>query len=345
MKSEKDKMIKCVVWDLDNTLWDGILLEDKEIHLKKDIRKILQVLDERGILHSIASKNDYKTAMQKIGDMGLASYFLYPQINWNSKAHSIRTIATKLNISAGSLAFVDDSPHELDEVRYELPEVRCFHADDIAVLPGLPGLNPAHVTEDARMRRQMYLGQMQRSADEEEFRGPREAFLKTLDMQLTIFRPEEKDLHRAAELTHRTNQLNTTGYCYSYEELHSFSRSEDHFLLMANLKDKYGDYGRIGLMLVEKSLDRWNIKLFLMSCRVMTYGVGTVMLSYVINLAREKKKKLFAEYLPNEKNRMMNITYRFMNFEDSGANGNILVFRHGLKKGYHYPDHMQITLP
>jgi FkbH-like protein len=116
-------------------------------------------------------------------------------------------------------------------------------------------------------------------------------------------------------------------------------------LLMARLRDKYGDYGRIGLMLVEENMNTWNIKLLLMSCRVMTYGIGSVMLSYIINLARKNDKTLFAEYRPNERNRMMNITYKFMNFKDHEKKDQILIFKHDLSDEYGYPDHMKITLP
>ena len=209
----------------------------------------------------------------------------------------------------------------------------------------MPELDPAHVTEYDKMRSQMYLGEIQRSADEESFRGPKEAFLSSLDMQLTIFRPGEGDLQRAAELTQRTNQLNTTGYSFSRDELQSFLNSEEHLLLMAKLKDKYGDYGRIGLMIVEKETDHWTIKLLLMSCRVMTYGIGSVMLSYLINLAGKINKKLFAEFLPNERNRLMNVTYKFMNFKDYENKGKVLIFKHYLKNEYQYPEHMRIILP
>lgn len=345
MKSTKDKMIKCVVWDLDNTLWEGILLEDKDVKLKKGLKRILQTLDERGILLSIASKNDYNTTIENIEKQGLESLFLYPQINWNSKSHSIKYIARKLNINTDSIAFIDDSQHELDEVSFELPEIMCIHADNIPSLLQLPEMNPAYVTEDSRMRRQMYQGDIQRSAEEEQFKGPKETFLKSLDMQLTIFKPTEEDLHRAVELTERTNQLNTTGYSYSHDELRSFNMSSKHLLLMAKLKDKYGDYGRIGLMLVEENTVSWNIKLLLMSCRVMTYGIGSVMLTYIINLAKENNKKLFAEYLPNHRNRMMNITYKLMNFNDYKQEGKTLIFKHDLKNEYNYPEYMKISLP
>ena len=145
----------------------------------------------------------------------------------------------------------------------------------------------------------MYLNDMMRNKVEEEFAGPQEAFLASLDMALTIFPAEEEDLQRAEELTVRTNQLNATGYTYSYDELNHFRQSEQHKLLMARLDDKFGSYGHIGLALVECREEVWMIKLLLMSCRVMSRGVGSIMLNYIMNLAQEKNVILQAEFLPN----------------------------------------------
>src|SRR5579863_9689303 len=88
----KRPSIKCVVWDLDNTLWDGVLLEDEQVSLRPGVLEVIKTLDSRGILHSIASKNDRAAAMNKLAEFGLSEYFLYPQINWNSKAASVREI-------------------------------------------------------------------------------------------------------------------------------------------------------------------------------------------------------------------------------------------------------------
>lgn len=109
LKAQKEKQsIKCVVWDLDNTLWDGILLEDSSVTLREDALSALQTLDERGILLSIASRNDHDAAMAKLTELGIQEYFLYPEINWNAKSSSIENIARNLNIGLDTFAFVDD---------------------------------------------------------------------------------------------------------------------------------------------------------------------------------------------------------------------------------------------
>lgn len=116
--------------------------------------------------------------------------------------------------------------------------------------------------------------------------GPKEEFLTTLKMMLTIAPASVEELKRAEELTVRTHQLNTTGYTYSYEELDQFRQSDRHLLLIAGLDDKYGTYGKIGVILVECFEAVWTIKLLLMSCRVMSRGVGSVVINHIRNEAR-----------------------------------------------------------
>src|SRR5690606_34437348 len=97
--------IKCVVWDLDNTLWDGILLEDAQVTPRPHVVEHIRRLDRMGVLHSIASKNDPDTALAKLRELGLEELFLYPQIGWNAKSDSVRHIAKALNLGLDAFAF------------------------------------------------------------------------------------------------------------------------------------------------------------------------------------------------------------------------------------------------
>ena len=339
---DKMKRIKCVVWDLDNTIWDGTLLEDGRVSLREDAAAVVRVLDSRGILQSIASRNDYETAMQKLNEFRMGEYFLYPQINWNSKSSCIVKIAGSLNIDVDSFAFIDDQPFEREEVSSSCAGVLCIDAADIGNLPDMPEFNPRFITDDSRLRRRMYLDDVKRSRLEEEFVGPKEEFLASLGMKLNIFRAADEDLRRAEELTVRTNQLNATGYTYSYEELDRFRRSDRHELLMARLQDRFGSYGHIGLALIEKDASVWTIKLLLMSCRVMSRGVGSIMLNYIMQLAKRNNTRLRAEFLPNGKNRMMEIMYRFAGFENIYELGGISVLEHSLKQVQNIPDYVEV---
>jgi FkbH-like protein len=336
------KYIKCVVWDLDNTIWHGVVLEDEKVVLRKNIASIIHTLDSRGILQSIVSSSDYDTAMKKLRTFGLQEYFLYPQIGWSSKASYIEKIAGALNIAVSAIAFIDDQPYEREEVSSSLPEVLCIDSADIESLPAMPELNQRFVTRDSRLRRQMYLNEMRRSREEDRFIGPKEEFLASLGMKLEIFNAAEEDLDRAEELTVRTNQLNATGYTYSYDELNSFRQSDQHILLIARLEDKFGSYGHIGLALIETKPEFWTIKLLLMSCRVMSRGVGSIMLSYIMQLAKRSNIRLRAEFMPNGMNRMMDITYRFSGFEEVARADSLLIFENSLEQVQPFPDYVEV---
>ncbi|MDQ1740745.1 MAG: hypothetical protein QOE53_2397, partial [Pseudonocardiales bacterium] len=117
--------IKCIVWDLDNTLWDGVLLEDEAVTMRPWVSQHIKRLDEMGILQSVASKNDRASAMAKLAELGLSDIFLYPQVNWNAKSSSIQLIAKALNLGLDAFAFVDDQEFERAEVAHELPAVTC----------------------------------------------------------------------------------------------------------------------------------------------------------------------------------------------------------------------------
>jgi FkbH-like protein len=336
--------VKCVVWDLDNTLWHGVLLEGDCIVLRHNIPEIIKRLDERGVLHSIASRNDEAAALKQLQDLGLNEFFLCPQIGWNSKAESIRKIAESLNLGLDSIAFIDDQEFERDEVSFSLPQVLCL---DVADIPGLlerPELTPAYITDEARLRRRLYKADIERNAAEEKFTGPKEEFLAQLNMVFTIAPAEVEDLRRAEELTRRTHQLNTTGNTYSYEELDGLRQSPHHRLLIGRLDDRYGSYGTIGLALLECGSEEWTIKLLLMSCRVMSRGVGSIMLNHILQSAKKKNVSLLADFKPTSRNRMMYMTYKFAGFKEMGKGGDVVKLSHDLERVPSSPGYLKVVL-
>lgn len=338
----KEHQIKCLVWDLDNTLWKGTLIEDKEVFLDPIAVELIKTLDERGILQSIASKNDADLAMRKLSEFGLEEYFLYPQIHWEAKSGSIQTIAKEINIGIDSIAFIDDQAFEREEVNFHHPEVMTIDTALIASVADMPELIPRFITDDSRIRRHMYQSDIKRKEVEESYSGAQDEFLATLDMELSITLAKTEDLRRAEELTQRTNQLNTTAYTYDYDELDFFSTSPDHILLVAGLTDKYGTYGKIGLVLIEKKHDLWSIKLLLMSCRVMSRGVGTVLISYIRKLAAQHKVRLLAEFVSNDRNRMMYMTYKFNQFKEIEKKDSWSLLENDLSTIPPYPAYMRL---
>lgn len=339
-----ERKIKCVVWDIDNTLWDGILLEGDNVAVRDGIVDIIKTLDNRGILQSIASKNDFDLAMAKLSELGVDEYFIYPQINWNPKSFSVKTIAKLINISIDTIMFIDDQEFEREEVAFSLPEVICTDSKDLSGLLEMAELKPRFITEDSKRRRGMYRSSIKRNQDEEAFNGTQEEFMASLNMIFTISEAEEGDLQRVEELTVRTHQLNSTGYTYSYEELDSFRRSKRHRLFIASLDDKYGTYGKIGLALIECEEMVWTVKLLLMSCRVMSRGSGTILMNHIMRLAKEAGVCLRAEFVPNDRNRMMYVTYKFAGFKEILIEDNIIVFENDLRQIQPLPKHVKLCI-
>ncbi len=338
------KVIKVLVWDLDNTLWNGTLLEGDDVQLRPGVAEALEELDARGILQSVASKNDHAAAMAKLEELGVADYFIYPQINWNAKSSGLEQIAKAINIGIDAVAFIDDQPFEREEVHHVLPDVMTIDAADIAKLTEYPELMPRFITDESAIRRKMYQADIARQTVEEEFVGPQEDFLASLEMQFTIGPAQEEDLKRAEELTVRTNQLNSTGYTYSYEELDAFRHSDDHLLLVASLVDKYGTYGKIGLAMIETGKEVWTLKLLLMSCRVMSRGVGTILISHILNQAKAAGARFQAEFMNTGRNRLMLVSYKFGGFKEAEKKDDFIIFEHPLENIQPFPDYVDVQI-
>lgn len=340
----RQRAVKVVVWDLDNTVWDGVLLEGDAPTMRPGVYETIKELDRRGILQSIASKNDPELAMQKLAQLGIAEYFIYPHVGWHAKSESVKSIAARINVGIEALAFIDDQAYEREEVAYTHPTVLCLDACEVPDILQRPEFIPRFITDESASRRRMYMSDIQRNTLEQNFQGPKEEFLATLDLEMTIARATESDLQRAEELTRRTHQLNTTGYTYSYDELREFMESPDHDLLIASLQDKFGTYGKIGLCLVERTDSHWTIKLLLMSCRVMSRGVGSIMMNHLIRLARRAGVKLRAEFVRTDRNRMMYVSYRLGNFTTISENGDVLLLENDCSVVQEFPAYVRVDI-
>jgi FkbH-like protein len=226
-----------------------------------------------------------------------------------------------LNIGLDAVALIDDQEFELAEVAHSLPDVLCLDVKDLPRAVEWPEFTPRFITEESRQRRRTYRQQVSRDEAERSFAGTPEDFLASLDMVFTIRPATTDDLQRAEELTVRTNQLNSTGRTYSYKDLEALLRSPDTLLLVASLTDRFGSYGTIGLTLVERHGPVWHLRLLLMSCRVMSRGVGTVLLHHVMGLARRAGARLRADLVDTGRNRIMQITYAFAGFREAFREG------------------------
>jgi FkbH-like protein len=267
--STADK-VKCVIWDLDQTAWDGILGEQDAdtVALRPEVRRTMMVLDERGILQSIASKNDHDTAWRVLERLGVAHLFLNPQINWEPKSANIHRIVSALNIGVDSCAFIDDSPFERAEVAHELPGIRVFADSDAATLLARPEFD-VPVTEESRQRRAFYRAESERKEQAVPYGDRYEAFLRTCEMKATLFRPTKPEhVERCLELLHRSNQLNLSTHRYTREELAQLLARRDALCICTSSSDRFGEYGIVGFASLVLSNDCAVLKDFVLSCRV-----------------------------------------------------------------------------
>ncbi len=213
--TEKIKPVKCIIWDLDNTLWDGVLVEDGlgNLKLKTDAANAIKHLDARGILQSVASKNNHEEAMDAIKHFELDEYFIFPQISWRPKSESIDAIARQLNVGRDALIFVDDSQFELEQVKAMYPEVRVVNAIDIYSLLEMKECQ-LPVTAESKNRRNMYKIEAERRSIEGGFENDYMAFLRHCEIRLSIQTMTQENIERVHELTQRTNQMNFSGQRY-----------------------------------------------------------------------------------------------------------------------------------
>jgi FkbH-like protein len=314
--------IKCVIWDLDNTLWDGICLEDAQVTLKPGIREVLALIQSRGIVQSVASKNE-PAALDFVMRFDLNEFFVYPQVNWSPKEENIRAIATKLNIGLDAVAFVDDNPFELESVAQLLPGVRTYSALDYQRLPELAEMQMAYDTPEARERGRMYVDEAQRREAEDGFEGRKQEFMRSLQMRATPRIAEEAELPRISELVTRTNQFNSTGIRYTPEEIAAFFHSPEHTFHVVSLVDRFGDYGRCGVALIRSAPHLWSIEILLVSCRVAGRGLGTAFISHISNAAMAAGcSHLRAKYIRTDRNRQIGLLYKVMGFNRDAAQSN-----------------------
>lgn len=312
-------LVKCLVWDLDNTLWQGTLLEDREVLLTDAVREVVTTLDSRGILQSVSSKNDQDLALARLEELGIAEYFVLPMIGWGRKSDAVREIAEKLKFKQSTMAFVDDQPAERAEVQFHLPEVRCYPAEQVLTLPTLPEFSPPTVTEDSRRRRQMYQAGFQREAEQAAFTGPDEEFLRSLDLVMEIARASAADLSRVEELTLRTSQMNATGVHYSHETLRGLVDDARHEVLVTSLSDRFGPHGAVGVVLLRTEPEVWHLKLLATSCRVVSFGAGAVILNWLTDQASRAGVHLVADFRRTDRNRMMEVAYRFAGYVEQAC--------------------------
>lgn len=310
--------VKCLVWDLDNTLWNGVLLEVQDVQLRPGVLEVLKTLDERGIVHSIASKNTHEHAWSKLDELGVAEYFIRPHINWMPKSQNIGQIAGEINIGIDTLAFVDDNPFELDEVRQAHPDVIGIHVDDLAKIPHMPRFAGSS-SSDAKNRRTYYQDAEKREAAQQELGQDYFAFLKQSEIRLTIVPYDASRLERVAELVQRTNQLNHSGQKYRREELLEIIADDELQEYVLICEDRYGSYGTVGFGIVQFDGRELLVRDFMLSCRVQGKFIEQAFFAHLVNShSGERIERIWVNYRPTDRNGPAWNVLSSMGFESLG---------------------------
>lgn len=319
--------VKCVVWDLDNTIWDGTLIETdniSDLHLNAYVLETIQNLDKRGIVQSIASKNDHDAAWQVIQALNLDEYFLYPQIHWNAKSGSIEQIARDLNIGIDSFAFIDDSVFEREQVHSVLPQVRIFDAAEIQGLLEKPEFS-VMITQESQNRRKMYQAEEKRNELKTGMNEDTADFLKKCHLRIELFEPKSDDeIMRCYELVVRTNQLNMSGEKYTKDEFEQILNKPNHSNFAFSCKDDFGEYGIVGFGQYQIEDNTLIFTEFAMSCRVAGKYVESALFTSL--LKREHCKQGHFEVKKTKKNALLRRTLDEIGFVQSVSDANHVVY-------------------
>ena len=319
------KMKKCLVLDLDNTLWGGIIGDDGVENLAIGhetptaemytlFQNYVKDLKERGIILAVCSKNDEEVAKAgfKHPDSVLQlDDFVAFYANWKPKSENLISIAHDINIGVDSLVFLDDNPMERAEVRQALPQVsvpEVVGGDVFSYIRAIEEagyFEPISLSADDFKRNATYQANKKRQ-DLVASVGNYDDFLQSLSMEAEIasFKPIYYD--RIAQLTNKSNQFNLTTHRYTRAEIEQIANDKNYITLYGRLKDRFGDNGLISVVIGEKRNDELHILLWLMSCRVLKRGMESAMLDTLVDKAKLNGcSKLIGYYYPTKKNGMV----------------------------------------
>ncbi len=313
---------KCIVLDLDNTIWGGIVGEDglDGISLGPtppgnayvEFQRILLSLQKRGIILAINSKNNFDDAIEVIRNhphMVLQEKdFTIMKINWNEKSDNLKQISSELNIGLDSLVFFDDDPINQEQVKKLLPEVMTIDLpkDPTLYSQSVQRMNffdVLKITDEDKKRNIMYK-QDQHRKDFSKTTLDLDSFLNGLDIKLTFLPANKSTVPRISQLTLKTNQFNLTTNRYQESDIEKFITDENFFLMCVNVEDKFGDNGITGTFIIKKNgKTEWILDTFLLSCRVMGRKIETAILFSLLAYAKKcGVKTIIGKYIPTKKN-------------------------------------------
>lgn len=355
---------KCIVLDLDNTLWGGVVGEDglEGIRLGPtpegrpflEFQKYLLSLFKRGIILGVNSKNNPDEALEVIRAHPYMilkeSHFAAMRMNWDDKVANMKALAEEINIGIDSFVFVDDDHVNREMIREFLPEVTVVEMpEDPALycktLMDLKCFDSMNITEEDRKKGRMY-------AEEKKRRRVAQSTTDLTDylrqLGITVFIEEAKPLTipRISQLTQKTNQFNMTTRRYNEEAVKQFAVSDKYRVISIHVSDKFGDNGLTGVVIAKKR-DKgvWHIDTFLLSCRIIGRRIEETLLAYIV---REAKKEgahlLHGEFIPSKKNKPAEDFYNKNGFIKVQHNGGGELWEYDLTNEYPFPDFIEVKI-
>lgn len=320
---------KCLVLDLDNTLWGGILGEDgiEGIKIGGDypgnaflyFQEALISLSKTGVILSVCSKNneqDVFNAWEKNPFIKLkASYISCYRINWENKAKNIVEIAKELNIGLDSMVFVDDNPTERELIRQQLPLVAVpeFPKRPYELMEFYRELVDKYfkvytLTAEDLQKTDQYKANAQRSSASKQYDNL-EDFIRSLEININLIPADKFNIPRIAQMTQKTNQFNLTTKRYTETDIESFVEDGD-YVYCISVNDKFGDNGITGMIIIKRNQDEAEIDSFLLSCRILGKGIEDAFFKSIVNhLYDDGIKILHAVYIPTAKNSQVSCFY------------------------------------
>jgi len=339
------KSKKCLILDLDNTLWGGVIGDDgiEKIEIGNlgigeafsTFQRYLKELKKRGIILAICSRNEFEIAVEpfrKHPDMVLREDDIAVFVaNWESKAKNIEYISNVLNIGIDSIVFIDDSVFERNLIKHIYPEILVpdMPEDPAEFVKHLNQLNlfeTISYTDEDKKRAIYYRDDRLRNEEKKYFTNI-DDYLKSLTMVAEFKRIEEVTLPRISQLIQRTNQFNLTTKRYSEKELVDMLYNENMYSLYVTLKDKFGDNGIVAVLIAKREKEILVIDTWLMSCRVFSRGVEYFTMNEFVKFARDKGFRIMeGVYIPTKKNKIVSNLYKGMQFtlSESKADGSAI---------------------
>jgi len=352
--AQKGKINKCIILDLDNTTWGGIIGDDGMENIQigslgigkafSEFQYWVKKLKNRGVVVCICSKNTESVAkepFEKHPDMVLRlediSVFI---ANWENKADNIRHIQSILNIGFDSMVFLDDNPFERNMVRENIPDITVpeLPEDPANYLEYLYGLNlfeTVSVSNEDLERTKLYQTEAARVQVHSSFTNE-DDFLENLEMQSTIQAFNNFNSPRISQLSQRSNQFNLRTIRYTEGEIKGMAESDKYFTFSFTLDDRFGENGLICVIILEKLDDNTIfIDTWFMSCRVLKRGMEYFVLNYLVSFAKEKGfSTLKGEYLSTQKNEIVKNHYKDLGFELQGSYYSLDVLNYQMKANH-----------